>query len=197
MQHSALDGLGKSMKAKRAKAALRQQEPSLDEQRRILIARGRLKYNLDVLALKNCMSVDNDEAKLMAQAAPHTAVALHTLADKMGGQEMRGLPPGPLSDLAAQLLSEPLAEYMKTYEAYEPADERHLCNHRGHLIFLRPDETYLNPDFVKFSTLSGTHDELVDRLRGLKATGYDQITVQLVHGHEAAIEDWANVFHAV
>ena len=55
MQLSALDGQGKSLKAKQAKAALRQQEPSLDEQRRILIARGRLKYNNDVLDLKDCM----------------------------------------------------------------------------------------------------------------------------------------------
>ena len=45
--------------------------------------------------------------------------------------------------------------------------------------------------------MSGTHDELVKRMRELKNAGYDQVTVQLVHDHEAAIEAWAEVFRAV
>ena len=85
MQLSALDGQGKSLKAKQAKAALRQQEPSLDEQRRILIARGRLKYNLDVLALKDCMSIDAAEAKVMRPVSfPHTSIHELWVKDKEG-----------------------------------------------------------------------------------------------------------------
>ena len=85
MQHSALDGQGKSLKAKQAKAALRQQEPPLDEQRRILIARGRLKYNLDVLDLKDCMSIDAAEAKVMRPASfPHTSIHELWVKDKEG-----------------------------------------------------------------------------------------------------------------
>ncbi len=34
-------------------------------------------------------------------------------------------------------------------------------------------------------------------LRALRDAGYDQVTVQLVHGHEQAIEQWAEVFQAV
>jgi len=45
--------------------------------------------------------------------------------------------------------------------------------------------------------LSGTHDELVERLRAIQEAGYSQVTVQLVHGHETALEDWASVFDAV
>ena len=45
--------------------------------------------------------------------------------------------------------------------------------------------------------MSGTHDELVQNLRTLRDAGYTQATVQLVHGHESAIEDWAEVFRAV
>ncbi len=45
--------------------------------------------------------------------------------------------------------------------------------------------------------MSGTRDELVARLQGLKEAGYDQVTVQLVHDHESAIEEWADVFKAV
>jgi len=45
--------------------------------------------------------------------------------------------------------------------------------------------------------MSGQHDELVSRLRGLRDAGYTQLTVQLVHNHESALEDWAKVFRAI
>ena len=54
------------------------------------------------------------------------------------------------------------------------------------------------PDLVRATTLSGTREELVERLRALQAAGYQQFTVQLVHGHEeAALDRWAEVFAAV
>lgn len=64
-------------------------------------------------------------------------------------------------------------------------------------MFVRPEETHVTPELVKATTMSGTRDELVTRLRELKSAGYDQITIQLVHDHEAALEDWADVFKSV
>lgn len=130
-----------------------------------------------------------DDKKLMAQAAPTTAVIFHGLADEcgpMGGQE---LPPGPLQEVAK--------EYLKVHETYEPSDAKYLENHRGHLIFLRPEETHITPDLARATSMSGTQEELVERLRDVKKAGYKQITVQLVHGHEEAIEEWAQVFKAI
>ena len=130
-----------------------------------------------------------DEAKLMAEAAPLTAVMFHNMADEVGAMGGRNLPSGELSNL--------LGEYLKSHEKYEPADAKYLQNHRGHLMFLRPEETHITPELVKATTMSGTHDELVERMRELKKAGYDQVTVQLVHDHEEAIEAWAEVFRAV
>ena len=45
--------------------------------------------------------------------------------------------------------------------------------------------------------MTGTHDELVSRLREIKSQGYSQVTVQLVHEHEDALERWAKVFDDV
>ena len=45
--------------------------------------------------------------------------------------------------------------------------------------------------------MSGTSDELVERLIGLKEAGYQELTIQLVHGHETALEEWAEVFAKV
>jgi 5,10-methylenetetrahydromethanopterin reductase len=39
--------------------------------------------------------------------------------------------------------------------------------------------------------------ELRDKLRMLRDAGYRQWTIQLVPGHEDAIEDWAHVIEGV
>jgi len=93
---------------------------------------------------------------------------------------------GPMSNV--------LADYLREHEKYEPKDGRYLENHKGHLMYVRPEEIHVTPELAKATTLTGTHDELVSRLRGIKEAGYTQVTVQLVHGHEEALEDWAKVF---
>ena len=130
-----------------------------------------------------------DDEKLMQQAGPLTAVMFHNFADDVGAMGGANLPEGPLSNL--------VSEYLSVHESYEPADARYLQNHRGHLMFVRPEETHITPELVKATTMSGTRSELVERMRALKDMGYTQVTVQLVHQHEAALEEWAEVFAAV
>ena len=131
----------------------------------------------------------SDEAKLMAEAAPLTAVMFHNMADDVGAMGGRNLPQGPISNVFGQ--------YLQVHDQYQPEDAKYLSNHRGHLMFVRPEETHLTPELVKATTMSGTHDELVERMRGLRDAGYDQVTIQLVHNHEASIEAWADVFQAM
>jgi len=166
---------------------------SLDEMRAAWADAGRdaneLQSNLFFLGAVLGDDPVADEAKLMAEAAPLTAVMFHNMADEVGAMGGRNLPQGPLSNL--------VGEYMKAHQKYEPADAKYLENHRGHLMFVRPEETHISPELVKSTTMSGTHEELVERMRGLKEAGYDQVTVQLVHDHEASIEAWAEVFQAI
>jgi 5,10-methylenetetrahydromethanopterin reductase len=128
-----------------------------------------------------------DRERLMTQAAPMTAVIFHNLADQWAATGE--LPTGPIA--------EPFARYLETYRAYEPANARYLDNHKGHLMYVRPDETHLTPELVRATTMSGAPDELIANLRRLRDAGYRQVAVQLVHGFEAAIEDWARVFETV
>ena len=134
-----------------------------------------------------------DSERLMKQAAPSTAVLMHNLSDDtapMGGPMERRTPDGPIGELHQA--------YMKEHDRYEPQDAKYLQNHRGHLMFVRPEEAPLySPELVKATTMSGTHDELVNNMRILAEAGYSQVTVQLVHGQEAAIEDWAEVFQSI
>ena len=87
---------------------------------------------------------------------------------------------------------------MGDYESYEPADARYLRLHTGHLMWVRPEEEpFLSGDLIRLSTFTGTRDELVDRVRTLRDAGYDQLAVQLVPGHEDAMNDWMEVFSRV
>lgn len=130
-----------------------------------------------------------DRERLMSQAAPSTAVIMHNLSDEGGA--MGGMKPtGPLAELHQA--------YLKEHAKYEPADAKYLNNHRGHLMFVRPEEAPLySPELVRATTMSGTHDELVSNMRALKDAGYGQVVIQLVHGQEQAIEDWAKVFREI
>ena len=127
-----------------------------------------------------------DDVKVMAEAGPYTAVIFHGAADTAGMFESHR-PEGPLAEL--------LESYLATHQSYEPDDARYLQNHRGHLMFVRPEESHLSPDLVRATSMSGTRNELVDEVGRLKDAGYSQLTVQLIHGHEEAIEEWAEVFH--
>lgn len=166
-------------------------EASIEETRKIWQdagnAPGDLQSNLFFLGA--VLNGPNDTEKLMAQAGPMTAVMFHNMADEMGAMGGAAPPTGPLAQV--------LAQYLEVHKGYKPDDAKYLTNHRGHLIFVRPEERHLTPELVKATTLSGPKPELVDRLRALDAAGYDQVTVQLVHNHESAIEDWADVFSAV
>jgi 5,10-methylenetetrahydromethanopterin reductase len=117
-----------------------------------------------------------------AQAGPMSVVFLHGLVEAT-----IGLP-----------LQAPFDEYRKLYETYEPADARYLHMHRLHLLGVRPEEErFLTADLIRSTTFTAEAAELRERIRALAAGGYQQLVVQLVRGHESAIEDWARLFEGV
>jgi 5,10-methylenetetrahydromethanopterin reductase len=85
--------------------------------------------------------------------------------------------------------------YRALYESYEPEDARYLSLHRGHLLAVREDEReFVTADLIRSATFTATAPELKERVAALDAAGYNQLTVQLVNGHEAALDDWASLF---
>lgn len=148
-----------------------------------------LQSNLFFLGAVLSGNAAEDEARLMSQGGPSTSVLFHNFADEIGAMGGANMQAGSLSDV--------LTDYLRVHEQYEPADARYLNNHKGHLMYVREEETHITPELVKATTLSGTHDQLVERLRVIRDAGYIQVTVQVVHGHEAALEEWAAVFQAL
>jgi 5,10-methylenetetrahydromethanopterin reductase len=84
--------------------------------------------------------------------------------------------------------------YREVYERYEPADARYMTLHDGHLMYLRPEEEqFITGEMLKALTLTGTPDEIRERVDALGKAGYDQVAVQIVPGYEDEIEQWAEV----
>ena len=93
----------------------------------------------------------------------------------------------------------PLVErYREIYRTYEPADARYLQNHRGHLMFLRPEEQEVcTADLIRTVTFTGTRPELRERIRELRDAGYNHLAIRIAHGHPGMLEQWADVFEKV
>src|SRR5262245_27189738 len=87
-----------------------------------------------------------DSPRVRAQAGPYAAIVFHKLVE----QEQFGsiFPIGPYFPFQEQLDA-----YRQIYNRYEPADARYLGNHRGHLMFVRPEETHLSGEVIRGLTL--------------------------------------------
>jgi 5,10-methylenetetrahydromethanopterin reductase len=120
----------------------------------------------------------SDSKRCMAQAGPYAAIVFHNLVEV---DQFGSVVPleGPFPFEAE------LEAYRKVYQQYEPADARYLSNHRGHLMFVRPEEKHLSANVIRGLSFTGTRSELVERARGMEAIGYKQIAVNIVPGQEA------------
>ena len=128
-----------------------------------------------------------DSPRSMAQAGPRAAVILHRAAD----EAISGLPNASgIPEAAAKAIF----EYVEHAKAYEPADAKYLENHRGHLMFVKPEEQkFITAELIRDTSFTATAAELKGRIGDLRDAGYDQFTIQIVPGQEDAIEDWGQI----
>jgi 5,10-methylenetetrahydromethanopterin reductase len=137
-----------------------------------------------------------DSPRIKAEAGP---AAMMTLHNAMEAQDY-GSVAGEFASVSqgTPMLEQLLQEYRSLYESYTPADARYLTLHKGHLMFVRPDEDrFAAAELIRTMTTSGTAPELRDRMRRLKEAGYDEVVVQITPGCDTMIEDWARVFEMV
>lgn len=139
--------------------------------------------------LKDGEPADSPRAKAMA--GPSATIALHAFAE---AEELGAFHPPPPH-------LQPLFEAYKeqVWRRYQPTDARYLANHRGHLMFLRPDEeVFATAELIRGMTMTGTKAELIDKVKAIKAAGYSQLTVQARTGREEEmLQDWMEVFEKV
>jgi 5,10-methylenetetrahydromethanopterin reductase len=132
-----------------------------------------------------------DSPRVKKQAGAHAMLGLHSLVEAADfGDIGRPVPPH-LKALVERYRTE-------VYEKFQPADARYLSNHRGHLLYLKPEEEHLcNGDLIKATTWTATKAELVERIRELKRAGYNHLGINAGFGQVERLEEWAEVFEAV
>lgn len=126
-----------------------------------------------------------DSPRVKAQAGPFAAVIPHNLVEA-------GV--GDLNLSAPTELDALLDGYRALYQSYEPADARYLSVHRGHALFLRPEEEPLiTGEFIRTATFTGLAEDLRERLRALRAAGFDRWAIQIPEKYPEALNEWAEV----
>lgn len=127
-----------------------------------------------------------DSPRAIAQAGPRTMTLLHRAADAaLGGYPDPGLAP---------VFAEAVAGYVAHARSFRPQGAHYLQNHKGHLMFVRPDERpFLTAEMIRHATWTATLPELIGRVGALKEAGFSQIVFSILPGQEHAVEDWGRV----
>src|SRR6266700_3888214 len=146
---------------------------------------------LDEIVLTGGVVLDEhepaDSARAVAQAGPRAAMLLHRAADAalMGWPAVAAIPPA---------LADTIAGYVELARSFRPQGAHYLENHRGHLMFVKPEERpFVTADLIRLTGLAATENELKERIAALAAAGYSEIAIQIVPGQEHAIEDWGKI----
>ena len=132
-----------------------------------------------------------DSPRARLQAGPTAAMIFHDLveADAYGSLGLGVVP---------DHLRPTFERYRELYASYTPEDARYLSVHRGHLMFLRPEEEALiNGDLIRATSFTGPAPELQDRVRALADLGFNEFSVHITNGQEQMLEEWADLLEGV
>jgi 5,10-methylenetetrahydromethanopterin reductase len=95
---------------------------------------------------------------------------------------------------APEGIADEVRGYVEMARQFEPADARYLKNHRGHFVFVKPEETkFVSAELIRRTTFTAPLQELTQRVEALRSAGWNQIVIPIVPGEERALEDWARV----
>jgi 5,10-methylenetetrahydromethanopterin reductase len=131
-----------------------------------------------------------DGPRGMALAGPRASMLLHRAADTaLAGH------PAPLAMLPEFAAS--VEAYVAHARSFEPTDAYYLSNHRGHLMFVRPDERpFITAEMIRRTSFIGTAADLTRRIAALADAGFSQVVFSVPPGQEPSIEDWGRVRRA-
>jgi len=96
----------------------------------------------------------------------------------------------------AGYLPEAVAPVYKAYEEYvarmkTPVAERYLELHIGHCTYVAPDEQkYVTPETIAATTIVGSKEEVVERLRSMERAGLSQVFINPpMDGYDECIDE--------
>jgi alkanesulfonate monooxygenase SsuD/methylene tetrahydromethanopterin reductase-like flavin-dependent oxidoreductase (luciferase family) len=122
-----------------------------------------------------------DSPRVRAMTGPWVMVHFHAIASGFAG---------------TRYLSPEARAVYQSYEQYvanmkRPAAERYLDLHVGHCTYVLPEEErFVTPETVAATTIVGTSEEVIDRLRSLEGAGLSQVFINPpMDGFNEALED--------
>jgi 5,10-methylenetetrahydromethanopterin reductase len=167
---------------------------TLEEMRAHWASAGHASEALEAIVLTGGVVLDEhepaDSPRAVAQAGPRAAMLLHRAADAalMGWPAIAAIPPD---------LADTVAGYVELARTFRPQGAHYLENHRGHLMFVKPEEReFVTAELIRATCFAATENELKKRIAALAAAGYSEIAIQIVPGQEHAIEDWGKIRRA-
>jgi 5,10-methylenetetrahydromethanopterin reductase len=96
-----------------------------------------------------------------------------------------------------EAVDENVRGYVEMARSFEPPDARYLMNHRGHFVFVKPEEKqFVNAELIRRTTFTATEQELKQRVEAMRDAGWSQFVIPITPGEERAIEDWARIRRA-
>jgi len=155
---------------------------------------GHAKETLDAVVFAGGAVLDAgepaDSPRAVAQAGPRVAMLLHRIADQALSKMPSAVPIPPA-------IAETSAGYVAAIRQSEPAGATYLYNHRGHLMFVKPEERpFVTAELIRETTFTATETELKERIEAIAAAGYTEVAIQIVPSQEHAIEDWGRIRRA-
>ncbi len=87
-------------------------------------------------------------------------------------------------------LRDDLMNFVNVYrEPNEPIETRHLKMYSGYLQFLKQEhEALMTKEIIQATTLTGTKEEVLDMIAGMREAGVDQIAIQPIRATREVIE---------
>ena len=121
--------------------------------------------------------------RVIERVGPLAIVGLHALWEQ---STVAADLPKPIRELTERYTT----EYVDKLKI--PADRRYQEVHKGHLIYLKPEEErYLNDPLIRSFTLTGSGEEIIARLKALEAAGLKQVAIQIVINARETMEEFS------
>ncbi len=115
-----------------------------------------------------------DSPRVIERVGPFSIITLHAIWERSAI-----IPQGAHTPAQWQRYRDEYVARMKT-----PEDRRYLEVHEGHLIYLKPgEEKYLDEGLIRATTLTGTGEEIIARVKALEAAGLTHVAIQVVYPH--------------
>lgn len=130
-----------------------------------------------------------DSPRVKAIAGPDAMILMHKLGEQATGTLAANIP-----EKFAPLIE----RYRAIWRSYQPEDARYLTNHRGHGMYLRPEEVEVcTGEWIRATTFTATKGELRERIQELKRLGVNHVAMEAGYRHPEVLEDWMAVFESV